>query len=103
MRPRYRLNVVGDFYVEHGCCTFCGVPAATAPELFGGFERDGTVSEDVEQCWVKKQPSTGDELAAMIETVKRQELGCIRYCGSDADIRQRLRDADAEIDDPPCE
>jgi hypothetical protein len=102
MRTRYRLNVVGDFYVADGCCTLCGVPHATAPELFGGFEPDGSVSDDVEHCWVKKQPSTSAELAAMIETMRLQELGCIRYCGSDPDILRRRREVQAhgEIDTP---
>jgi hypothetical protein len=57
-RKRYRLNVVGPFYVEDGCCTLCGVPGVTAPSLFGGFGPDGSVLEGIEQCWVKRQPSS---------------------------------------------
>ena len=33
-RTSYRLNVIGPFYVEDGCCTLCAVPDAIAPELF---------------------------------------------------------------------
>jgi hypothetical protein len=91
-RRAYRLNVAGDFYVEDGCCTLCGVPAVTAPELFGGFDADGSVPEDVEQCWVKPQPGSGAELDMMIETMARQELSCIRYRGADPNIVVRLRD-----------
>jgi hypothetical protein len=89
-RKRYRLNVAGDFYVEDGCCTLCGVPASTAPELFGGFAADGSVADGVEECWVKRQTRSGAELDAMIATMARQELGCIRYAGSDPVIISRL-------------
>jgi len=35
VKPRpYRLNVIGDFYVEEGCCTLYGVPESIAPDLF---------------------------------------------------------------------
>ena len=90
-RKRYRLNVAGPFYVEDGCCTLCGVPGVTAPELFGGFEPDGSVLEGAEQCWVKRQPSSHPELNAMIETMARQELGCIRYDGNDSNVVTLLR------------
>lgn len=74
---RYRLNVVGDFYVEEGCCTRCGVPS-TAPDLFD--------LEDKEQCFVKKQPTTNDEIRRMVVVMRHQELGCIRYAGRDRKI-----------------
>ena len=75
-RRRYHLNVVGDFYVEDGCCTNCGVPDSIAPDLFG----------TADQCYVKKQPTTADELSRMVEVVRSQELGCVRYGGSDRQI-----------------
>jgi hypothetical protein len=89
-RRAYRLNIVGDFYVEDGCCTLCGVPGVTAPELFGGFNPDGTVPDGVEQCWVKRQPVSTAELEAMVETMARQELACIRYRGTNQQIVARL-------------
>jgi hypothetical protein len=76
-RTRYRLNVVGDFYVENGCCTICGLPQALAPDLFG---------EDSEQCYVRKQPTDSTELARMLEVLYGQELGCIRYGGRDLGV-----------------
>jgi hypothetical protein len=89
-RQRYRLNVVGDFYVEAGCCTLCGVPAVTAPELFGGFDATGAVADGVVQCWVKSQPVSAREFDAMIETMATQEFDCIRYCGSDPAVLPRI-------------
>lgn len=100
-RARYHLNVAGDFYVEDGCCTLCGVPATTAPTLFGGFEADGSVSARAEQCWVDKQPSCPEELDAMIETFAVQEFDCIRYSGTDREISRRLHEIAPEAVDEP--
>lgn len=80
-RTRYRLNVVGPFYVEDGCCTMCGVPDSIAPELFGGSEHG---------CFVKKQPQTPGEFDAMMLVMASQELGCVRYAGSDDALLRRL-------------
>ncbi len=81
-RKRYHLNVVGDFYVEDGCCTSCGVPTAEAPDLFD----DGT-----EQCFVRKQPVSSEERQRMLEVLYVQELGCIRYGGRDLDVIETIR------------
>lgn len=89
-RKRYPLNVTGDFYVEDWCCTLCGVPASTAPGLFGGFNVDGTVLEGADHCWVRKQPASDQELDAMLNTMAAQELNCVRYDGSDASVIERL-------------
>jgi hypothetical protein len=93
MHPRRRvsLNVAGDFYVEEGCCTLCGVPDVEAPELFGGFEADGRGTPGAKQCWVKKQPKSTPELDAMIRAVAAQEFECIRYGGTDQLLIDRLR------------
>jgi hypothetical protein len=74
MRTAHRLNVVGDFYVEAGCCTLCGLPKYEAPELF---------EEADDGCYVKKQPTTPDELGKMVETMQTQDLTCVRYRGHD--------------------
>ena len=89
-RIRYLLNAPGPFYVEDGCCALCGVPGVTAPHLFGGFGPDGSVLDGVGHCWVKRQPTSSEELDAMIETMARQELNCIRYSGADTNILARL-------------
>lgn len=79
---RYHLNVAGDFYVEDGCCTACGVPTAEAPDLF----EDGA-----EQCYVRRQPVTSEEKRRMFEVLYMQELGCIRYGGRDLNVIETIR------------
>jgi hypothetical protein len=69
---RYHLNVAGDFYVEEGCCTRCGVPEQE-PQLFG---------YDDTQCFVIRQPATDDEHLAMYSVMQQQEFTCIRYAGT---------------------
>ena len=81
-------NVSGDFYVEHGCCTLCGMPSVIAPNLFGGIDDKGKVTH--EQCFVKKQPDNPIELTQMIETFESQDLDCIRYSGHDKNIKDRI-------------
>lgn len=83
-RPRYERNVPGDFYVEHDCCTLCGVPVFEAPELF---------AEDSEQCYVTCQPQTPAALGRMLHTIRMADLGCIRYAGSDPAVVKALHDA----------
>ena len=65
-----------------GCCTACGVPVSTAPELFGWDEHD--------HCFVKRQPSTSSETDKALRSVRRAELECIRYRGADPDILARF-------------
>jgi ferredoxin len=75
--------VIGDFYVEDGCCTSCGIPEHFAPDLF----EPGSSGE---QCYVKKQPTTPDELSRMLEVFRTQEVGCIRYRGEDPVLLQSI-------------
>ncbi|MCH9680602.1 MAG: ferredoxin [Deltaproteobacteria bacterium] len=78
-------NAPGPFYVTNGCCTACGVPESIAPELFA--------ADDDGHCFVKRQPATSAESDSMLRVLRTQELGCIRYAGSDADVRRRLGEA----------
>lgn len=87
----HALNVVGDFYVEDGCCTICGVPEVEAPELFGPEPPWG---QGTDHCYVRKQPSNADELTKMLRTIECAELACIRYRGRDEAIVNQLRDRD---------
>ena len=80
--PTYDENVDGDFYVEKDCCLLCGIPEDIAPELFE-FKKD-------EYCYVKKQPTNNEELKRMIEVVGDSEVSCIRYCGKEASIMDRI-------------
>lgn len=93
-------NVPGDFYVEDGCCTMCGVPFVEAPDLFGTCQDPGGYPH----CFVKRQPELPSELDRMVSAIQCAELNCIRYRGSDRLIQLRLVEAgEAEICDslPP--
>lgn len=80
------LNTPGDFYVEDQCCTMCAVPFGEAPDLLGT-----TVNDD--HCFVKKQPTTDDEMDQMVSAIQCAELGCIRYKGTERTIQIRLIEA----------
>jgi hypothetical protein len=79
-------NVPGDFYVEENCCTMCGVPFIESPKLFGVVTDD----EDYDQCYVKQQPATQQELDEMIKTISAAEFQCIHYSGHDRAVQRRL-------------
>lgn len=89
----HHLDIVGDFYVEEDCCLRCDLPQSIAPELFASFD-------ELELCFVKKQPRTTEELDRMIEVMTAQTAGCVRYRGRDEVTIQRiLKVADAELID----
>jgi len=75
-------NMPGDFYVEEGCCTSCGMPSTVAPELFA-YAPDG-------HCYVCKQPSNAIEDQQMIDAFEVQDIGCIRYKGKNRVIQVKL-------------
>ncbi len=81
---RHPQSVPGDFYVEQGCCTACGVPEVIAPDLVEH------TAERYWHCYWKKQPETSEELDRAIEILHTQELGCHRYGGTDPAIIERL-------------
>jgi hypothetical protein len=78
------LNVIGDFYVEDGCCTACDVPQSEAPDLFG------MTSDPYYHCYVKRQPRSKTELDQMLSAIACAELQCIHYRGNDPAIISRL-------------
>lgn len=78
--PHHR-NAAGDFYVEEGCSVICGTCEVVAPALFAA---------DDEHCFVKRQPTTTDELDAMLEAMHHSCVECIRWKGRDSRIRTRL-------------
>jgi hypothetical protein len=75
-------NVPGDFYVEKGCCLSCNMPFTVAPELFSSLE-DG-------HCFVSKQPTSVREVTAMTQAFQVQDVGCIRYKGTNRIIKIKL-------------
>lgn len=81
-RTKHPLNAAGDFYVVQGCCPSCGVPDANAPELFGW--------DNEQHCFMKRQPQTWQDLQGMISAMEAADLSCIRYCGKDRAIFDRL-------------
>jgi hypothetical protein len=83
-RIPYSLNVDGPFYVEDGCCLFCDLPRAIAPDMF-------KFSKTNDHCYVYKQPETNEELHRMVEVVACADLGCIRYRGNDKRLIRYLR------------
>lgn len=87
IRP-HPLNVLGPWYVVDGCCTACDVPFVEAP---GHFAYDGT-----NHCYVKRQPTSKEELNRMLRAAWAAELQCIRYRGQDPEVLRRL----GEIGEP---
>lgn len=81
-RVPFAENVRGDFHVEDGCCTSCGMPSTVAPELFS-YASGG-------HCYVSKQPSNAIEVQQMIEAFEVQDIGCIRYKGRNHAIQMKL-------------
>jgi ferredoxin len=80
--PPHASNVAGDFYVEDGCCTSCGMPFTVAPDLFESHP-DG-------HCYVSKQPTIPAEVHRMVQAFAVQDVGCIRYKGRNRVIMIRL-------------
>ncbi|MES3020608.1 MAG: hypothetical protein V4857_03380 [Pseudomonadota bacterium] len=81
-RIPFSENSQGDYYVEDGCCTSCGIPTTVAPSLFS-YANDG-------HCYVSKQPSNGQEVYQMVQAFEVQDIGCIRYKGSNRVIQIKL-------------
>src|SRR5580692_5000943 len=84
----------GDFYVQNGCCTSCGVPETRAPDLIGGSAEKG------EHCYWKKQPKAPDEIDRAIDVLRTQDLGCHRYAGKNPEILKRLSPEDCDYPPP---
>jgi ferredoxin len=85
MKPHPK-NAAGPFYVEDDCCLSCGATHYYAPDLFE-FDQN-------QHCFVIRQPKTEDELNRMMRAVWGAEVSCVRYGGSDPEIRRRLAEMD---------
>ena len=81
----------GDFYVQEGCCTSCGVPQSIAPEFVGWTDKESP------SCHWIRQPESADELDRAIKIIHTQELGCHRYAGKDPAIVERLPREDCDF------
>ncbi len=58
------------------------MPSTVAPGLFS-YANDG-------HCFVSKQPSDGKEIFQMIQAFEVQDIGCIRYKGTNRVIKIKL-------------
>jgi hypothetical protein len=73
---------VDGVYVDSECCTNCGVPWHFAPETF---------AEGPDVCFVKRQPAGATELRKVLRVFRYQDLGCIRYAGTNPRIISILK------------
>ncbi len=80
---RDSLNAPGDFYVEDGVCMTCMAPHQEAPQCMG-------FDESRNHCFIRKQPSTDEEVDRAIRAVFSSCIGAIRYGGNDSKILRRL-------------
>jgi hypothetical protein len=78
------LSAPGDFYVQNGERTACGVPEHVAPDLIAHTD------ERFWHCYWKKQPQTEFELEQAFKIFDGQEFGCHRYASTDTKIQERI-------------
>ena len=96
-RERFPLSADGPFYVLYECCVACDVPLTQVPDLMAMHQSDDP-DEFAYHCYFKRQPKTDAELQRAINAIHVQDLGCIRYGGSDSDVLSRLHDLDLDED-----
>lgn len=80
-REQLRLQADSEIYVDDSCCTSCGVPWSVAPDLF---------EERGQSCTVLRQPRTVPELRRALRVFVTQDLGCVRYRGTDRRVVELL-------------
>lgn len=81
------MSVSGDqegLRVETDCCTSCGVPWHYAPEIFREGERS---------CEIIRQPRSATDVRKVLRVLQAQDLGCIRYLGSNPRVLALLEAA----------
>ena len=93
---RYKLNVLGDFYVEDGECIACEMPIAESPDLIA---EDGS-SDIGYHCYYKKQPENDAEVKSAINAMEVSCCEAHRYCGKDSNIINEIikRGLNSQID-----
>jgi hypothetical protein len=86
MQPdRHPDNVPGDFYVDRSCCLMCGATSAEAPDLIG--------TDEGSRCFVKRQPTSPDEIYRMLRAIWVAEVEGVRYAGADEGMLRRIAEA----------
>ena len=76
-----------DFYIIEELCIACGAPEAVAPDLIG-FHHDSDPRKS--HCYLRKQPSSRDEIERAVKAVQSCCCGAYGYRGSDESIRAEL-------------
>lgn len=89
MRPRFRLNAPGDFYVADGECITCLLPSHAAPSLMELHEDEG--GNRHAHCFFAQQPQSPAEIEAAIQAVWSSCCRSLRYAGRDAAVLARLK------------
>jgi len=95
MSDAHPRNADGPFYVEHKCCTGCGIPFQYAPEAFEWADGES-------HCFVACQPRNPGAVDRMLQALWASEFACIRYRGDDEAILRRLVEMEAggQSDEP---
>jgi hypothetical protein len=95
--PKYERepdNAPGPFYVVKGQCVICALPPQTAPSNITWSTETFRCQDCTDcptHCRLERQPTTEEELAAVIEAAFGSCVEAIRYCGSDPEILARFR------------
>jgi hypothetical protein len=84
------MNASGPFYEVNQDCMTCGYPHVLAPDLMA-WEMNSEGREA--HCYFRKQPETSQEIGQAVKAVAGSCCGALRYCGSDPEIIQKLKDA----------
>ena len=71
-------------------CMTCGYPHVLAPDLMV-WELNSEGREA--HCYFRKQPETLHETEQAVKAVAGSCCDALRYCGSDPEIIQKLKDA----------
>lgn len=99
-RKAHPANIPGPFYVEDGCCVFCGVWELDAPDLLAWSD-----NSDTPHCYVARQPETDAEFQRMRRAMDSADLDCIRVhnCRPEWEAQLRLDGLGDQIDTEPPE
>ncbi len=89
MRPQYRLNAPGDFYVADGECIACLQPAHVAPTLMGFHEDEA--SPGGSHCYFARQPQSVADVDDAIRAMRSACCASLRYSGCDPSVLARLK------------
>ena len=96
-RP-FVANANTPFYVSEGCI-LCNAPETTAPDLIATAKEDGELSKDSDtdySCFIKRQPSSKDEIELIAEAMQSSCVECLRYRGTNADVIEILSNNDCK-------